>query len=120
MAVFFVSEERKPIEKRRKPLQAACWLCQDFGGCFILILAGVEFVIVTLHRQQLRMGALFHDPTVFDHKDQIGTTHRGQPVGNHEGRSALRDALHGRLNLRFGHGINGSADLGCHPNGQRR
>ena len=52
-------------------------LSKDLRGSFIFVLPGIKLMVITMHCQQFRMGALFHDSTVLDHQDQVGIAHRG-------------------------------------------
>ena len=44
-------------------------LCEDLCGCFVFVLAGVEFVVVTLHGKKLVVSTLLDDVAVADVKD---------------------------------------------------
>ena len=57
------------------------------------------------------MRSAFHHVALIHDKDEIRVAYGGQPVGYHEGRSALGELIHGALDERLGTGIDGACRL---------
>ena len=57
------------------------------------------------------MRSAFHHVALIHDKDEIRVAYSGQPVGYHEGRSALGELIHGALDERLGAGIDGARSL---------
>jgi len=82
------------------------WGEEEIG--FEAVLTGVKVVIASTKRKQLRMVAALNHSSLFNHQDLVSTANGGQPVGDHEGSTALHQLGEAGLDHRLRFGIQGT------------
>ena len=92
------------FQRKRKPPEAL-----SLQQLLLVELQCVELEVPPLFRQQLLVGALFHDLPVGEHDDPVGVLDGGQPVGHDEHGADGAHFLQGVLNqqLRLGVDVGG-------------
>ena len=78
---------------------------------FVFVLAGIQFVIIAVKLQQLRVGTLLHNPAIFDYQDHVGVPYGRKSVGDHQAGSACGNTFQCRLDFCFCERVHGSRGL---------
>ena len=72
------------------------------GPCRFLELGAVQLRVAPVRREELVVGAAFHDAAGLDDEDLVGGPHRGQPVGDDDGGAAFQGLGERLLDGRLG------------------
>ena len=81
----------------------------------LLILLGYKNLpIGCARRQQIIMGALRNQPTIFHEEDMVSAADLREAVGDQQCSAPLQDAAHGALDLVFGVAVDGAGRIVQH------
>jgi hypothetical protein len=76
---------------RLNDLVSFAWGEEKVG--FKAVLAGIKIVVTAMELVESLVGAPFHDPSLLDDEDLVGTTDGREAVGDHEGRTTRHQEI---------------------------